>query len=515
MTGTSRFDGGERVVLGLLLLAFALILVRSAWLCDDAFITFRSVDNFVSGYGLRFNVAERVQAYTHPLWMLLLTATAGATGNFDEVPLLLSLALSITAVFVLALRIADTASAAIVATAILAGSRAFVDYSTSGLENPLSHLLLVCFALAYFDRDREPSRRDATTRLLLCSGIAGLAMLCRMDTALVYGPPLLALMLERRSLGRAGWALLALSPFLLWEAFSFFYYGSLVPNTAYAKLGAGLPTSVLVGQGLAYLRASLEMDPITLVAIAAGCALGFVRREREGPFALGIVALLFYGVAIGGDFMVGRHLSLPLLAAVVVIARSLPRTRRVAVASMLAVLLLGAVGERPTPLGDAWILRGETPFERQGIVDERSVYAAYTAPWNGWERREHPWTEQGRAAAKRGQAVVPRAAIGLFAFAAGPQVHVVDSNALSDPLLARLPARERGSTGWRIGHHTRDIPAGYLETLRSGENVIEEPAIADLYERVAFVTRAELFSWERLRAALRLALRSPERDTTN
>jgi arabinofuranosyltransferase len=56
-------------VLGLLLVFTTL----RAWLCDDAYITFRTVDNFIHGYGLTWNVAERVQAYTHPLWMLLLS----------------------------------------------------------------------------------------------------------------------------------------------------------------------------------------------------------------------------------------------------------------------------------------------------------------------------------------------------------------------------------------------------------------------------------------------------------
>src|SRR5580693_1139146 len=37
----------------------------------DAYVTFRVVDNFVHGYGLRWNIGERVQVYTHPLWMLL------------------------------------------------------------------------------------------------------------------------------------------------------------------------------------------------------------------------------------------------------------------------------------------------------------------------------------------------------------------------------------------------------------------------------------------------------------
>ena len=51
---------------------FTLVVVRTAWMCDDAYITLRTVDNFVSGFGPRWNVGERVQAYTHPLWMFML-----------------------------------------------------------------------------------------------------------------------------------------------------------------------------------------------------------------------------------------------------------------------------------------------------------------------------------------------------------------------------------------------------------------------------------------------------------
>ena len=43
-------------------LAFFLLLIRTAWLDDDAYITFRTVDNVLHGYGLRWNVLNRVQA---------------------------------------------------------------------------------------------------------------------------------------------------------------------------------------------------------------------------------------------------------------------------------------------------------------------------------------------------------------------------------------------------------------------------------------------------------------------
>ena len=42
---------------------------------DDAHMTFRSVWNFVHGYGLTYNPDERVQAYTHPLWMFAISVS--------------------------------------------------------------------------------------------------------------------------------------------------------------------------------------------------------------------------------------------------------------------------------------------------------------------------------------------------------------------------------------------------------------------------------------------------------
>src|SRR5687767_14174543 len=60
------------VLPGGLLLVFAYALWRTAWASDDAFITLRSIDNLVNGYGMTWNPAERVQAFTHPLWYLVL-----------------------------------------------------------------------------------------------------------------------------------------------------------------------------------------------------------------------------------------------------------------------------------------------------------------------------------------------------------------------------------------------------------------------------------------------------------
>jgi len=55
-------------------LAFTVVVLKAARLSDDAYITFRTVDNFVNDNRLTWNLAERLQAYTHPLWMFFLAA---------------------------------------------------------------------------------------------------------------------------------------------------------------------------------------------------------------------------------------------------------------------------------------------------------------------------------------------------------------------------------------------------------------------------------------------------------
>jgi hypothetical protein len=52
---------------------FTIYYFLNCYICDDAFITFRTVDNFIHGYGLRWNTIERVQTFTNPLWMFLVS----------------------------------------------------------------------------------------------------------------------------------------------------------------------------------------------------------------------------------------------------------------------------------------------------------------------------------------------------------------------------------------------------------------------------------------------------------
>ncbi len=281
-----------------LVVVYLLQVVRFAWLCDDAYITFRTVDNWVAGHGLTWNVAERVQVYTNPLFMLLFSGVYAVTREAFFSALAFQLVLSAAAAYVIGWKAARSAAGGALALAILACSRTFVDYSTSGLENPLDHLLLALFLWQILDRPRAFTVHGLLAALLLTS---------RLDMALLVAPPLLARLLGERSLRAIGAVALGGLPFLAWEAFALVYYGSLVPNTAYAKLSTGIPAAALARQGVHYFEALWRFDRLAYVAIGAGVVVGaLLWRRGLLPVALGIACYLVYIVKIGGDFMAGR-----------------------------------------------------------------------------------------------------------------------------------------------------------------------------------------------------------------
>lgn len=486
---------------GLLLLAAATLL--AAWLCDDAYITFRTVDNLVEGRGARWNPLERVQSYTHPLWMLLLAGARALTGEIYFTSLVLSLLLTWAAALLLAAAARDRRDLAFLALLALTLSRSFVDYGTSGLENPLTHLLLVLWLREWWRGAASPTPSGARRLGLLASGV----LLCRLDLAVLLAPAFV-LLLRRRRDGAVLRALAAgFAPLLAWEIFSVVYYGVPFPNTAYAKLGAGIPLGSYLVQGLRYLGASAVFDPLAAGLILGALTLGAWRRgAAAGPVALGTALYLLYVVRIGGDFMAGRFLSAPLVAALMILVHGpRPAPRRLAFAAA-AVVALGFLAPDPVPFcGPRFGLDRDDAVAGNGVADERAFYYPTTGllrAERGEHRIEHPWAVQGRRARAQGLRVATRRPIGFYGYFAGPDCHVVDLFGLSDPLTARLPVRV--DKEWRIGHLERALPVGYLQSVRDDATGIGDPGPAALDRRLRLVTRGPLFTAARWRAILEL-----------
>ena len=72
----------KTIIIGLFVVAVMVVVIRSAWLCDDACIFFRTVDNIAHGYGPTWNTSERLQAFTGCITLdLLPTVTMRAAVN--------------------------------------------------------------------------------------------------------------------------------------------------------------------------------------------------------------------------------------------------------------------------------------------------------------------------------------------------------------------------------------------------------------------------------------------------
>jgi len=503
MTGlTPRIDGSSAAsaprrsraawfAVALLGLALFVVIIRAAWLCDDAYITIRTVDNFVHGYGLRWNIDERVQAYTHPLWMWALVPGYLLSGS-ARVTLISTGLVAAFAALVLLVRAGRPRPAVTAAVLLgLAGSKSFVEYSTSGLEEALLFCLLA--AIVPLLIVSSSPRRPPVLALFLTT----LLFLTRMDAVIIV-MPLLLWRLAGEWRQRPRWVLAAaVSPAVLWLAFSTFYYGAPFPNTAYAKLGHGIPRWELVRQGFRYLSDFGSMDPAGTAFAIGGLVLAALRRRWT--LAAGLVLWAAYVVWIGGDFMSGRMLA-PLVwtGAIVLVTTGPSLNFGLAMAAGAAVLALGFLSPSPAFWGRPQ--RAGSGRSDHAVTDERQFYYPNTGLLIHRFTEtafEHPWPRRVLDARDEGRFVMPFKWVGFAGYFGGPKVHLVDEYGLTDALIARLPAE----SDWNPGHFHRLVPDGYVETLAAGDGVnrIQDPATRRYYERLAKVIRGPLFAPGRFR----------------
>jgi len=485
----------------LLALIFIALLLRTGWVADDAYITMRTVDNFAHGHGLTWNTNERVQAYTHPLWMFLLTGAYLVTHDAYWATLGLSLLFSTLAMVVFLASSQGGAGGLLLGWAILMLSNAFIDYSTSGLENAASHLIAIAFAVLLL-RERQ-SFSDRETFLL--SLLAGLGAFNRLDTVLLFIPALALVFLDKRSLRTVALILAGFAPFILWEIFSLIYYGFFLPNTYYAKLNTGIAEPILLSRGLIYFLNSILRDPLTLIMTGWALFFSFMGDMKYKILAAGIVAYLAYVAWIGGDFMSGRFFSLPLLLSAYMLVRHL-QTAGWAYRAIALTLVIGLGLLAPVP---SFSQPSQTSLTSSfgGVDDEQAWYYPYTGlanwgPHHPLPDREQEWVAMGRDLQESGQRIYVGPATGFLGYYAGPQVHIIDRFALADALLARLPVPPDRS--WRIGHFKRYLPQGYEATLAKGENNIKDPSLAEYYGYLSEIIRGPIWTAKRWSAIWRM-----------
>jgi arabinofuranosyltransferase len=458
------------------------------WVTDDAFIVFRVVDHVLAGHGPSFNAGERVEVASSPLWLMLLVLAR----LLVPVGALEWLAVGLGLVFAVGGLVAGLLAAAELAAErpgrllplgalVIIGMPPFWDYATSGLESGLGFAWIAACAWGL----ARPSLR-AGNRNLLVALLISLGPLVRPDFVVftgVFGAALLAIGWSHgwRWVLRTAVVLAALP--LVTETLRMGYYAALVPNTVLAKEGGMAYWS----QGWLYLR-DLFMPGAVVFAFAivviAGLApaanrLARVRASGSEPaggdrfawiaFGAPLAAGLLHGLAVvrgGGDFMHGRLL-LPALFAVllpVLLIRVRQPAETFAVALVAAWAVIGIVLPHVVP--------PPTHVPDSGIADERAFYSAAAgtahpvtlADYATYERV--PRGLRPRELAARGErtlflhdepyplapdavpdVVIEYGTVGLTGYAAGTDVHVLDSLGIGDAFGARIRLEARGRPG--------------------------------------------------------------------
>ena len=507
----------RNVLLGLLLAVFCIGLLLNTWIVDDAYITFRVVDNWIHGRGLTWNPGERVQVFTHPLWMLTMSAAYVVTRDFFVMSTAVSLLLCLATIAILRRSLAGGEPWRFaLLLGLLTSSKAFMDYTSSGLENPLAYMLAALFWVQMSAAATQPPQPQ---RVAVLWFIASLAFLNRYDAVLLYLPALGWITWRtRRALGfGAIWprSALATLPAILWLLFATFYYGFPLPNTYYAKAAAGVPLDDRLQRGVAYCINSVQWDTASHVLVLIGAALAVRRRHSAAIAAFAGIGLYMLYVLFNASatHMSGRFYAVPFCIALLFVARLWPSARTAAVLGA-ALLLWNAINPRaPLKMG--------TRFYRSDVGSQSRIDANDLVHRHGprvlfghrGDRRvpDVDWFQIGlafRSHPAKLHVGGPNGSepVGFFAFAAGHEKTILDYCGLTDPLLARLHACNVARPElWKSGHFYRLPPDGYVQTLARGENVIVDPGVRDYYARLHLVSRdPDLWRPARLAAILRL-----------
>lgn len=524
----------KKILLAVRLLAIVSVLVvafRLAWLSDDALITLRTALNITHGWGPGFNATESVQAYTHPLWFLLWVTIGVTTNQWVWGILLAGIFMTAAAVGILAWRTTSIARI-ILLTGMLIFSNGFIEYSTSGLENPLAYLsIAVSFALSVSILAGRGSKWWVLPTLLALTFAA--VFLTRFDLIVLIAPVALVLIYSQRN----SWKVIVVAalsfavPVIIWFTWTWLTYKTLLPNTFAAKRNVEIPQLELAVQGFRYFYISFEHDPVIMITLSLGIIAGLVFGGLLlRAWTLGIVFYLLYVISIGGDFMASRFMAVPALVSALVLASISLRNNSAAQLTQpdssaskdvwvapgvsivaLTFLALGASlsGSTPTAMANPQAQRWE--FEQNmnaGVADERGWYVesdkslkglldrlslAYIHPdivaltyENGLDRslREiskaaQNWPVNDGDFTNPSEVGAYCGGLGFLGIATGPITHLVDMCALTDRFLAEKPYAPREPFAWRIGHLERQVPEGYLEAVATGDpSKLTDPAWA-------------------------------------
>ncbi len=424
----------------------------------------------------------------------------------------LSVALTLSAVYMMFYtKDKSNISKVIIAILILSFSKAFIDYSTSGLENCMTFFIVALFYRRFFNE--KIKTYESKEFLYLCI-IASLMTINRLDALLLFLPALCYSLFVNFNLKKILIGLVGFLPFIAWEAFSFVYFGFLFPNTAFSKLNVGIGLFSKIKTGIHYMLSGFTFgDYITLPIIIFAVILCIIKRDKKQLIAgVGVSIYMLYILCIGGDFMSGRFLSAPLFLSVVIIVFSIKTlSKKKLIAVCLSIIIIGSISIQSPVTSNIQYSRINSRTTNYALIaDERKVYYFESGlSWvlkraikNGYDKNI-PVSKYGDAGliADKNEIQVTHT-IGFYGYYADNETYIVDPLALADALLARV----KPTVIQRPGHYVRELPHGYLEGLQSRTNKIEDESLHIYYDKLKYIISGPIFDRNRILTAIYMNL---------
>lgn len=283
---------------------------------DDAFISLRYARHVAAGWGFVFNrVGPPVEGYTNFLWVVLEAILFKTLPATDVLPVAKALGIvfglgTLCAIVALARRLyGDAAAFAASVLFALTGNMAF--WSVAGLETPLYLLCLVAGIYSLLRAEAGPAWIIAAAVWWLAAALTrpeGAVMATAAFVLTIFLMP----GYRRKSFVAAGIFALLYGGYFVWR---WRYFGSFLPNTFYARAGAGIDV---------YYHRIKELAPFILYAVPP--AILVLWRGMKGgnrPAILtGILAGLAFLLAFIAkrEWMPGYRYELPFLAVLWVLA---------------------------------------------------------------------------------------------------------------------------------------------------------------------------------------------------
>lgn len=271
---------------------------------DDAYIGFVFVRNIATGHGMVFNPGERVEGYTNFLWLILMVPafllhrlSGCAFEPFVVAMNLASATLNLWLTYCIACRLWPQCRFwPLLPLALCLASNTFTVNAVLGMENHFQLTLMLLLILHDLSGEIRRVKTPVVHGMLLAAVVMtrpdGLLFVFAWSLAHIIGASPLSRAVVTRSLG--AFALVYGAYF----AARVSYYGQLLPNTFYQKMGSGLINALARGweYELWYLRTEWFL-PLALLMPVSWNKVPYFR-----------LAFLFsvlhasYVLYIGGDF---------------------------------------------------------------------------------------------------------------------------------------------------------------------------------------------------------------------